>query len=299
MITQDQTASYRAVLDGLRSGALVDLRSLLAEVSGMDPTVARGILTVAFPELFDPYMNAASDVSAQFYEEMRTAAGVKKAYTAQSLAQPVAPGRWGALAGWGARPAMMEQGAAVLLSAFSGALSRMVTTTAGDTIHGNAAADSEIVGYQRVPSPGCCAFCGMLASRGAAYGSQESALGVVGRGVPVPKVRGGRGRPGGGIKARGSRGMGERYHDFCECTAVPVFGHNYVEMQEDADKYYNAYRDSADKVNAGLTLETVQHKAADGSLKNKYQWVSPSGPVSSEQNTKNILAAMRQDLGVK
>jgi hypothetical protein len=141
----------------------------------------------------------------------------------------------------------------------------------------------------------------MLASRGAAYSSEEAASGVVGRGVPVGKGRGKgiKGR-GGGIKARGSREIGQDFHDHCKCRAVQVYEDDYVEMQSDADKYFESYAAARNKINEGLTLEAVQFKAKDGSLKNKYQWVDSGGSqVTSDDKTKMIATAMRHDLDVK
>jgi hypothetical protein len=69
----------------------------------------------------------------------------------------------------------------------------------------NTAADE--IGWARVLSgTENCAFCAMLASRGPVYRSDKSALSVVG------------GRRG----PRGSRELGERYHDNCDCECVLV-----------------------------------------------------------------------------
>ena len=68
--------------------------------------------------------------------------------------------------------------------------------------------DSRAVGWARVTRPKACAFCLMLASRGAVYHSDESASRVTG---------GARGR------TRGTQLKGDAYHDDCRCFAVPVF----------------------------------------------------------------------------
>lgn len=73
-----------------------------------------------------------------------------------------------------------------------------------------ATADSvgEEIGWARVLSGAeNCPWCAMLASRGPVYKSDKSALTVVGR-------RGG--------KTRGTRSIGESYHDFCDCDCVLV-----------------------------------------------------------------------------
>jgi hypothetical protein len=68
--------------------------------------------------------------------------------------------------------------------------------------------DSEAVGWARVTRPKACAWCLMLASRGAVYHSEQDAARVTG---------GERGR------TRGTQAKGNEYHDDCRCFAVPVF----------------------------------------------------------------------------
>jgi hypothetical protein len=139
----------------------------------------------------------------------------------------------------------------------------------------------------------------MLASRGADYDSEKSALRVVGRGVPVEQTKGKRGGQGKGIKPRGSRSAGQEFHDHCKCRAVQVYEGNAVEMRDDADKYFDSYGTARDKINAGLTLESQTFKSSDGSLKNTYKWVDSDGTqVSPKDKTKMIATAMRHDLNV-
>lgn len=297
MIQLATVQGLSTTIGALSGAALAELQALVAAVDGMAPDKVKKILFEAFPDVFNPYAGAVSDVSATFYEEIRALSGVKATFNAQTIAT-VPPKRWDALVGFGTAPASFEQSAgALMFQVLSGGLTKILTEMSADTIVGNAQREDVRVSYQRVPSPGCCAFCGMLASRGVSGGGS---LTVIGRGVPTSQTKGKRGGQGRGIRPRGSRAIGQLFHDFCKCSSVPVFESNYVQMQSDADKYYDAYRTSADKVNDGLVLESTTTTLADGSKKSQYAWVDSGGaPKSSKQQTKMILAAMRQDLGVK
>ncbi|WP_052313659.1 VG15 protein [Nocardia thailandica] len=85
---------------------------------------------------------------------------------------------------------------------------RHVRNVDRDTVVATANAAGDEIGWARVLSGGeNCPFCAMLASRGPVYRSDKSALTVVG------DRRG---------RARGSRAVGESYHDHCDCSAVLV-----------------------------------------------------------------------------
>jgi len=301
MVALSVINGYDLALDSLSTAAMGDLRALLAEVDGMDQDKAKRVLFNAFPALFDPYAVASSEISASFYEEVRQAAGVDGSFAADTLDGVETP-RWNGLVGFATQPAMFEQAAnALMFSILAGGLTSVLSEVAADTIYGNAANDPAEPRFQRVPKPGCCGFCGMLASRGAVYSSEDAATGVVGRGVPVGAGRGkgikGRGK---GIKARGSRSIGQDFHDHCKCRAVQVYKGTHVEMQAGADKYFDSYATARDKINAGLTLETETFKASDGSLKNRYKWVdSGRKQVSSKEKSRMIATAIRHDLEVK
>ena len=284
MIPISAVQGYDATLTSLSTAALSDLQALLAELEGQSPDRTRSVLFEAFPELFNPYAAASSAVSATFYEEVRAMSELRGSFEAQTLDEVEAP-RWNSLVGAGTAPSMFEQTGNMLLYSFlSGGVTQILTEMAADTIVGNAAIDPAPMGYQRVPKPGCCAFCGMLASRGASettnYSSKEAALRVVGRGVPVEKTRGKRGGQGKGIGPRGSRKIGEKFHDHCKCRAVPVSRGNYVQMQSDAEKYFDSYAEARNKVS--------DVRKGDG-----YQ-----GFGDQAKSQKMILAEMRQSLSV-
>jgi hypothetical protein len=279
VIPYEVTQGYGLTLDQLSTAALADLNALMVSLSGESPDRQRAVLFEAFPEVFNPYAAAASSVSATFYEEVRSLSNVDG--DPASTLDRVDSDRWGSLVGWGTQGSMFERGGAALVySLLSGGLTAIMREMASDTIIGNGQLERVQVGYQRVPSPGCCAFCHMVASKGDLFKSAEDAERVIGRGMPIPKVkrRGGQAR---GIRPRGSRAIGESYHDHCKCKGVPVFEDNYAEMQDGANNYLDAYAEARNKV--------YEQRKADG-----YK-----GYGDQATSQKMILAEMRQALGVK
>ncbi|MGY1436694.1 VG15 protein [Streptomyces reniochalinae] len=83
--------------------------------------------------------------------------------------------------------------------------------------------DRRCIGWRRVASGSCCSFCAMLASRGAVYKDQKSALGT---------------RKGNG---RGGRGAG--VHRACQCRMEPVYSRKSKPTPNEA-RYERMWRES-------------------------------------------------------
>lgn len=113
----------------------------------------------------------------------------------------------------------------------TGATQRLVLAGDRETTNATIDASDVIVGYRRVTGGSPCAFCAMLASRGAVYKSERSATRVVG-------VSG---------RARGSRQIGNEYHDHCRCSVLPLYEH------EDEPSSVVALRERWDESTAGLS----------------------------------------------
>lgn len=299
LIPYSATQGYSLLRAALSDAALVELDRLMRSVANESSAVQREAMMDLLPVLGNQYASATGEVAAVFSGELMELQEVKRPVAPETLALPPAQS-WYALAGFGTSDRVMERGGMMLAySLIAGGLTKRLTEFAADTMIGNAGIQSTPMRAQRVPKTGCCAWCGMLASRGAVY-SEESGLKVGGRGVPVGQGKGkgskGRGR---GVKTRGSQAIGEKFHDHCRCEVVVVTEKNEVQLQADADKYYEAYRESADKVNDGLTLK-VTDVSTEERLKNKYEWVNADGEArNAKERTADILAAMRLDLGVK
>ena len=308
LIPYSVTQSYSLLRARLSDAALVDLDKIMRSVANESPAVQREAMMDLLPALGNQYASATGEVAAVFSGELMELQGVKKPVAPETLALPPAQS-WFALAGFGLSDRVMERGGMMLAySLIAGGLTKRLTEFAADTMIGNASIQSVPTSAQRVPKPGCCAWCGMLASRGAVY-STESAGVVGGRGLPVEatilgyNARGNAIRKSGGqamgVKTRGSRAIGESFHDHCRCEVVALTAGNEAQLQADADRYYEAYRESADKVNDGLTLK-VTDVSTEERLKNKYEWVNAEGEARNpKERTADIVAAMRLDLGVK
>ena len=148
-------------------------------------------------------------------------------------------------------PAEASDEQARIISRLAGATQRYVTSAARDTVTENAGAED--VRWARHAQAGACAFCRLLATRGADYLTEESASTVGASG-----------------RVRGPRQQGESYHDDCSCVPVPVragdsyeppdyvndwtaqYEHAYEEARGDYKKILPAMR-RAEKANGGST----------------------------------------------
>jgi hypothetical protein len=103
------------------------------------------------------------------------------------------------------------------LTAFLGLMSNEYALQPGrDTVM--QAAHAENAAYARVPEPGACKFCLMLASRGFVY-------------------------------SKSTAGDSKKFHGKCRCNAMPVWDETRarVEYGYDPDALYDQYRKTKDK----------------------------------------------------
>lgn len=280
MATLEQVSDFRSALDDLSTLAIRDTKALIAAVGSNDAVVTRNALIEYLPDVVRPYTVASSELAASWYEDLRQEA-LRTPFVATadgSLNQAQVNN----LVRFGVKP-LFGQSPASVLSLVGGGVQKLVAGAARGTIDTNIDRDPVIVGYARVPQPGCCAFCGMLASRGAVYRSSNSAGQVVGRGVDSSialdengnRRKGYVGGVGKGVKARGVQGLGKKFHNFCRCVVTPVFlGGDNSAVTETADKYAEMY----------ANLEP-----RDGQLR----------PQGAAVTAKDVLADWRHTYGTK
>lgn len=213
----------------LRQLADRDLRALLALLDGESVAGVREALIVALPELLAPYLSASGELAATLFEDLRAEAGRRGTFYAEVAAAELAGARVDRTARWAVAPLVDDSLESSVGSRLSGSMARAIMDASRDTMALNGGREG--TQFQRMPRPGCCAFCGMLASRptSMAYRSRESA-------------------------SAGS-------HDSCHCVVVPVYAG--TEMAEVAaatrKRYEEMYQQvaSEDSTGARAMKETL------------------------------------------
>lgn len=219
MATPADVASFRSTQRDLVALALAELvawwEQFIASLTGDVPVVEMEAFTA---ELVATYGDAAALAAVDWYDELREAAAVPGRFRAR-MADPAPRGQAAAVARWAAGPLFggrPDQRQA--LEHLSGAVQRLVLQPARETVAANVDRDPADARWARVPSGATtCAFCRLLASRGAVYHSEETA-----------------------------GGMANSYHSACDCVPTPVWPGEAEPYDVDALlEEYNAARDQA------------------------------------------------------
>lgn len=183
---------YALALDQLRMLAQQDLADWWANTDGLKPHVRMDTLREAFHAVQSTYGEQAAYLAADHLFLQRSLDESLAGLEFPAVAEPAAYEQARAGFNWATAkyresfdPALL----AVAKDKLSGVLNRLVAQPAHDTI-AYAVVDAG-TGYARVPEPGACSFCLILASRGAVY-SKES----------VQSANG--------------------YHDNCRCVGIEV-----------------------------------------------------------------------------
>ncbi len=227
MATSSQVNEFRGLLQDLGELASEVLINLVDALDAQDAVKAREGLSEALPEVLQPYVTSAGELSAVWYEDLRADAGVRSPFNA-IVSASVPTSRFDALAGWAVKPLFGQSDTTVASLLVAGA-ERIIMGGARDTVDVNARRDPVSVAWSRVARPDACEFCRAQAGRGAVYKSKQAAGMVIGRGVDPSAAFNAdgtrkQGGIGGGVLARGSRPVGaDAFHDLCHCTVVPTF----------------------------------------------------------------------------
>lgn len=145
------------------------------------------------------------------------------------------------------------------LSRLTGTTQRAVYDGARDTTLTNVARTD--MRWAREARADACAFCKLLASRSKnLYTSKDAAMRVVGRGKAIEtnfddegkRKSGGQAQ---GVKTRGSRKIGEKYHDDCRCLPIEVPNPSAYEPPAYVEDWDRVYRKAWDAVPDGTSYD--------------------------------------------
>jgi hypothetical protein len=165
--------------------------------------------------------------SSAFYDSMRVASGVAGSYQAAPASTPpmdqIEAGiRWATKGLWGPNPDLTAVETLV-----TGVVEKNVLDMGRQTILKNVRTDRKSKGWARETEPGACAFCAMLATRGAVYRSETSAS--------------------------------FETHDHCRCVAVPEF--NKYEPSAQVREWQQLYKESTKGVHGSKNSQRAFRKA--------------------------------------
>ncbi|MEV4670980.1 hypothetical protein AB0K34_04935 [Actinomadura sp. NPDC049382] len=215
MPTAAEVAAYAAQQDDVVALAHADLVRWWAELDTSDGRTAAAALEAFMADLVAAYGSVAASLAADFYDDLREQADAPRRFRAH-VADPVPAEQVGAAARWAAGPMFGGDGPNAALEHAAGAVQRLVQQPGRETIELNTRRDPARPGWARVPRGKGCAFCRMLAGRGAVYSSARAA---------------------GDMRA---------FHDHCKCSAVPVWRGQGLPYDADAlEREYLRARENA------------------------------------------------------
>lgn len=170
-------------------------------------------------QLINRYGPASATLAVRFYQQQRQAAGIAGRFTVRPaepppLAQVKATVDWATKDLWGSNPDLQAA-----LTNLTGAVETLVLDQGRDTIINATKTDRKAIGWARIPEPGACYFCAMLATRGAVYKRDTATF---------------------------------QPHDHCRCHAEPVFTayEPTAQIREWQALYAKSTKGQSDQLNA-------------------------------------------------
>lgn len=161
--------SAQAAQDGLVTALGTDLQKAWGQLdlSALNQSRLRFAATVA--GLVHRYGAASATLAARQYLAQRRAAGIRRPFTVRPA--PLPPlAQIGANVGWAISPLYgAEPDVTAAQTNLAGAVDTLVLDVGRSTIVDNARRDRVAKGWARIPEPGACSFCILLATRGAVY----------------------------------------------------------------------------------------------------------------------------------
>lgn len=211
LLTQFEQAN-----NGIAGLVETDLTDFLGALNFENPAAVQAALFEYVPALVSEYGDVAASVAADWYDELRASEGVPGSFRAP-LAPSVPLEQVNARLGFATRTdGPLWLGQSETLTTFLAMMANEYALQPGrDTVM--EAAHKDKAAYARIPEPGACKFCLMLASRGFVY-------------------------------SKSTAGQSKKFHGKCRCNAMPVWDETRarVEFGYDPDALYDLYAKARD-----------------------------------------------------
>lgn len=186
-----EAGSFQEAMELLQVRLAQDFLNIWATIPPeWDRRRSAAYLTDALADMQIAYGTDSAAIAAQYLDALRQGEDLPMV-----LAEPADPGRVGGSVRWALTNPMAQE-------LLWGAMQRMALEPYRETIRLSAFEAGN--GFARVPEPGACSFCLMLAARGAVFSSSREAE-----------------RAGHARWSKSSR-FDKKYHDHCKCEAVEV-----------------------------------------------------------------------------
>lgn len=249
LLTPERQAYMKAIdwqlmrdnLDWLNRLAMDDLLKVIRAAQLLPSNVdAKEYILQAMHDLVLTYGGTVEDLTVEWWnllvEDERFFATPPRVDAYEQLTKQV---RWGV--------APMFTGNGDMTTRLAGVLQRHIFGAQRDTV--DILARQWKVGYARIAREDACAFCRILAGRGAVYGSVGRAQYVGMGGVETHYVdgseRGTRMKRG---RVRGTQKAGQKYHDHCKCITAPLIPGKSLEYPDHQDRFDEQYLTALDLV---------------------------------------------------
>jgi hypothetical protein len=248
-----EVETYQQAQRDVATLALADLARFWREVDTANAAETALAVREFFPDLISIYGGMSALIASDFYMQLRETAEVADEFFAE-IADEIPADQASAVAGWAVGPLFEDPNAdkATILAGIAGGVAggaitslvlrrlsdgayRLVQQQGRDTLDRAVQEDPAKPRFARVPSGRTtCAFCLLLASRGAVYWSSETA------------------------------GSMNRYHGFCDCQPTPIFEGQSMPYRDDV--LYRFYQHSRNRADGHSDTEILSQLRKDFDL---------------------------------
>lgn len=232
MTTQAEIQAHRSSVDDIVTLAVAELVAQWPSLPLDEPERVRSLLADLMDALVQQFGSVSALLGAEWFADLREQEGPADLF---DTVLPDLPGieQIRAGASYAASALYVDQQKALRDSA--SVLSGMVANADRDAIAANVRSDRSEPRWARSAQPDACAFCALLASRGPAYRSEETASGA----------------------------DPNHYHNHCGCVAVPTWDPASFQLPEYADRWLDVYDQARSQAGPGAPLSDLLSQMRD------------------------------------